>query len=85
MSMKPYDSKRTFRNTRGQCEMVDRYINVERYFEYLDNMESYFADIHTDITKDVSIRAQAREAQIQYWMAGQILAEYLKLGNMWEE
>lgn len=48
-------------------------------------MESYFADIHTDITKDVSIRAQAREAQNQYWMAGQILAEYLKLGNMWEE
>jgi len=65
--------------------MVDRYINVERYFEYLDNMESYFADIHTDITKDVSIRAQAREAQNQYWMAGQILAEYLMLGNMWEE
>lgn len=47
-------------------------------------MESYFADIHTDITKDVSIRAQAREAQNQYWMAGQILAEYLMLGNMWE-
>ncbi len=79
MCMKPYDSV-----SRGRCEMVDRYINVERYFEYLDNMESYFADIHTDITKDVSIRAQAREAQNQYWMAGQILAEYLMLGNMWE-
>jgi hypothetical protein len=64
--------------------MVDRFINVEQFFEYLDNMESYFADIHTDITKDVLIRAHARDAQNQYWVVGQILTEYLKSNNMWE-
>jgi hypothetical protein len=62
----------------------DRLINVEQFFEYLDNMESYFADIHTDITKDVLIRSQARDAQTQYWITGRILEEYLKLIGMWE-
>ena len=65
--------KRTFRNTRGRCEMVDRYINVERYFEYLDNMESYFADIHTDITKMYQLEHRREKPKIsigwrvKYW------------------
>ena len=47
-------------------------------------MEANLGDIHCDITKDVLIRSQARDAQTQYWITGRILEEYLKLIGMWE-
>ena len=64
--------------------MSDRLINVDAVFTYLDEMEANLGDIHCDITKDVLIRSQARDAHIQYWITGLILSEYLKSIGMWE-
>lgn len=60
-------------------------INVEKFFKYLDDMESRLGDIHCDNTNDILTRAQARTAQSQYWYTGQILSEYLKSIGLWED